>query len=184
MATLRILRNWGASENEKCQINFNPGEYKFVAYDSYGDGWPSPDAWYLISPTLGIGTDTVNFLDGPNPEDGFSQETFFSVFSSDSVDLGIVSWDNPVSSPGPSSSESLTVKIRNYGIDTINSFNLSYSINGGFSYITELYNNSLYPGDTMSYVFNQTANFSTLGSFSCIALVSAPGDIMTTNDSI
>ena len=159
-------------------INFIPGEYKFIAYDSYGDGWPSPQAWYKVNPSTGIGTGVVNFLNGN------IQETPFTVFSSDDIDLGMISWVSPVSSPGLTTTEDVSIKFRNYGIDTINSLSVSYSTNGGTSFLTEIYSNPVYPQEIVDFTFVQSANFSNPGVYSCIAYIAAIGDLMTDNDTI
>ena len=159
-------------------INFIPGEYLFKAYDSYGDGWPLYDGWFQVVPSVGIGTGLIDSITG------YLYEADFTVFSSADVDMGMVSWNFPNSSPGLSNAENIGIIIRNYGQTALNSFNLFYSIDGGNSYITEPFNNILLPGDTIEFIFSQTADLASPGSYNCIAGVSAPFDVMQSNDTV
>ena len=159
-------------------INFIPGEYLFRAYDSYGDGWPIYDGWYEVTPSVGTGTGLIDSITG------YLHESEFVVLSTSTVDLGIMNWNNPVSSAGLTTSESINVIIRNYGTDILNGFSIFYSINGGASFVTETYNSDLLPGDTLEYTFSQTANMSSTGTYNCIAGVSALMDGMLLNDTV
>ncbi len=160
-------------------INFIPGEYSFKAYDSYGDGWPIDSGWFQVVPSVGIGTGLIDSF-----AIGNLYEVDFTVFSSADVDMGIVSWDFPSSSPGLTNSENIGIIIRNYGQTVLTGFNLFYSIDGGTSFVQEPFGNSLNPGDTIEFIFSQTANLSSPGTYNCIAVVSASLDVMHANDTV
>lgn len=166
-----------SSYNYNQTASFQPGEYQFQAFDSEEDGW-NQGGWYAVTPTSGISTGVISFSDGA------SQYTDFAVFSSNSTEIGIVSWDAPVSGPGLTSSQIVTVKVRNYGTNSISNFSLSYSINGGFTSVSESYPGILVPGNVLTYSFSQTANMGTTGQYACIASVTIGGDAYAANNSI
>nr|MBC8343850.1 hypothetical protein [Bacteroidota bacterium] len=83
-------------------------------------------------------------------------------------DLGILSWDSPNSSCGMSSAESVTIKVKNYGLASQNSYSLKYSTNGGTSWVTQAMTTAILPGDTLTHTFTTPANFATVGTYSCI----------------
>ncbi len=55
--------------------------------------------------------------------------------------------------------ESVTISIFNYGTNTQTGFPVSYSVNGG-NLVTETYTGSISQGETVSYTFTNTADFS------------------------
>lgn len=165
------------SYNYNQTASFQPGEYQFQAFDSEEDGW-NQGGWYAVTPTSGISTGVISFSDGA------SQYTDFAVFSSNATEVGIVSWVSPVSGPGLTSSQIVTVKVRNYGTNSISNFSLSYSINGGFTSVSETYPGILVPGNVLTYSFSQTANMGSTGQYACIATVTLGGDAYAANNSI
>ncbi|MEA3445346.1 MAG: CARDB domain-containing protein [Bacteroidota bacterium] len=159
-------------------VSLYPGEYVFKAYDSAGDGWTLANGWYQITPSSGIATGQILF------QNGYFQETDFTILSSSSIEIGMVGWLNPVSSATLTASENITVKIRNFGTSAVGNFTLSYSTNGGSSFVTETYNSSVNPGNYLEYTFTQTANFAVSGIYDCIAYVTATGDAVAFNDTV
>lgn len=99
-------------------------------------------------------------------------------------DLAMVSWHSPLTVTAPSATMPISIKFRNAGINTLDTFNLKYSINGGTSYVTEAFNDTIGAGDTLTYTFTTTANMATNGAYSCIAEVINPGDTMLFNNSV
>ncbi len=99
-------------------------------------------------------------------------------------DLGVISWDTPTSSCGMSSSEPVTIKVKNWGIATQNSYSLKYSTNGGTSWTSQAMTTAILPGDTLIHTFTTGANLATVGTYNCLAAVVLPLDSNTTNDTI
>ncbi len=159
-------------------IIFNPGEYNFIANDTEGDGWSDPAGHYSISPNLGLGTGLVYF------PDGYTQSTSFTILSSNTTEIGVVAWLSPLSGAGLSANQSVIIKYKNYGTAAISNVSFSYSVNGGTSFVSEIFTGSVLPGQTIDYTFNQTANFQTPGSYSCIAAANKAGDTFSGNDSL
>ncbi|MCF8373342.1 MAG: T9SS type A sorting domain-containing protein [Bacteroidales bacterium] len=159
-------------------VSLYPGEYVFKAYDSESDGWTSAAGWYQIVPSSGISTGQVYFPSGDY------QETDFTVLSSSTTELGMVSWVSPVSSASLTSSENITVQLRNYGSAAVNGFSLKYSINGGTSFVTQSYTGSVNSGELVNFTFSQSANFAASGTYDCMAIVTATGDLIANNDTV
>jgi len=158
-------------------INLAPGEYTFNAYDSYGDGW-NGGGWYQISPLFGTSTNQVYFSNGN------IQNTVFSVFPMTVIDMGIVAWNSPISGISLDSNETVTVQIQNFGLATQSNFTLSYSIDNGNSFQIENVNQNIEFGESYIFSFQQTAHFSTYGSYNCIVAISASGDSNSSNDTL
>ena len=159
-------------------VSLPAGEYVFKAYDTDGDGWSLPGGWYKIEPASGISTGQIYF------PTGFSQETDFIVLSSSAIELGMVAWINPISSATLTSTEDVTVRMRNFGQSSVSNFSLSYSIDGGTTYVTETYTGTLLSGDFVDYTFIQQANFAAAGTYTCFAIVQAAGDPVLVNDTV
>lgn len=107
----------------------------------------------------------------------------------DATTLGIVSPDDSMLGCNTfSANESVTVVIRNTGLNTLppgSSVPVTYSINGGAAIIESApVPNAINSNDSFSYTFNATADLSTPGMYSILALVALPGDSDPTNDSV
>lgn len=101
-------------------------------------------------------------------------------------DLGIESIQAPVSACSLSSTENVTVVIKNYdAIPYSGNVSVSYKINAGMP-VTEIVTIAvLASGNTMNYTFNPgTANLSLPGSYSFTSYTSLSGDINKTNDTL
>ncbi len=98
-------------------------------------------------------------------------------------DLALLSWESPMSPVSPSATMPITVKVHNTGIAMIDTFNISYSIDGGTTFVVEAYNDSISAGDTLTYTFTANANMP-MGVYNCIAAVSNVGDTMNMNDTL
>ncbi|MFC2110944.1 lamin tail domain-containing protein [Bacteroidota bacterium] len=99
-------------------------------------------------------------------------------------DLKMLEWAAPLSGTAPSTTMPITVKVFNAGLATQDTIPIKYSINGGTTWVTEVYNDSIVPGDTLTYTFTATANMATAGYYSCIGAVKNPGDGAASNDSV
>lgn len=92
---------------------------------------------------------------------------------------------NPVSSCNLSNSESITVLVKNYGQNTINSgLTLNYKINNGTA-VSEPYSGAaIQPGQTITYSFNTHADLSGNSDFAVKTYVSLVGDTKQNNDTL
>ena len=100
-------------------------------------------------------------------------------------DATITEWVLPTSNCNLSSSEPVTIKVKNLGVDTITTFSVKYSINNGVTYSTpETYFGQVLPGGEITRTFTAHANFSTINTYHCIAVVYLATDPNHSNDTI
>ncbi|MBT3207545.1 MAG: hypothetical protein HN347_04280, partial [Bacteroidetes bacterium] len=100
--------------------------------------------------------------------------------------LGMSSWDSPTPNLGLglTATTPITVTYKNWGLATQNIYTLSYSIDNGATFVTETVTAPILPDASLSYTFTQTADFSAMGGYNCIAAVHLAGDSITYNDTI
>lgn len=82
-----------------------------------------------------------------------------------------------------SNSELISIKLKNLGINTIDSFEISYQINGGYLE-TEMIYETLLSGDSLTKTFTTTANFSSPGIYQLNGFVTIPEDVDVVNNEI
>lgn len=80
-----------------------------------------------------------------------------------------------------SAEEIITVQIRNFGTEQQSNFEVSYTINEG-EVVTEIYEATLVPFETVSYSFETTADLSSQGPFTITAFTSLVDDEDPEND--
>ncbi len=79
-------------------------------------------------------------------------------------------------------SQPITVRIKNLDDAAINSFTVSYSVNGAT--VTENVSATIAAGGTYNHTFATTANLSAAGAYTIIASVRNTPDLVTANDSL
>lgn len=99
------------------------------------------------------------------------------------IDAAVVQAINPSSGCGLSIAEIVSVEIKNLGLDTIFSMNISYSINGGTP-VTELWNDTLTVGQTTIFDFTTPADLSGIGTYTIFYEVDLVEDAMDFNDTL
>jgi hypothetical protein len=82
-----------------------------------------------------------------------------------------------------SNSELITITLKNLGINAIDSFEMSYQVNGG-NLETELIYETLLSGDSMTKTFTTTANFSSPGTYQLNGFITIPEDVDVANNEI
>jgi len=99
------------------------------------------------------------------------------------IDVGVISFDAPITGFMLSSTESVTVKVKNFGIITQDTIPVSYRVDGGTT-ITDTIIATIISGDTISYTFTTTVDLSVLGNYVFEAWTNLPGDTVMKNDSV
>ncbi|MBI2270498.1 MAG: gliding motility-associated C-terminal domain-containing protein [Bacteroidetes bacterium] len=99
-------------------------------------------------------------------------------------DVGITGSTSPISGCMLTASETVSVKICNYGDSLKVPFNVSYMINNGSPVTENVPANTIMPGDTLTYSFSTKANLSSPGSFSIKAYTSLTADVNSLNDTL
>ncbi|MFN0276533.1 MAG: PKD domain-containing protein [Chitinophagales bacterium] len=97
-------------------------------------------------------------------------------------DLGVIAIVSPAgASVAYSSAETVTVTIKNYGIEAQSGFPVNFQVDGGTIY-TETYTGTIDVGETADYTFTATEDFSVDGVYEICAWTSLTGDEDATND--
>jgi hypothetical protein len=132
---------------------------------------------------------------------GYDNSTIYIAFQNNSVDMYMLMIDDikvrnipstdieigVVTLPGSSctltAAESISIEIKNTGLNAVSNIPVGYIVNGG-SAVVETFSGTLQPGSDTIYTFTQTADFSTSGSqYDVRAFVAASGDGDVANDS-
>ncbi len=101
----------------------------------------------------------------------------------DSLDLTMLSLDEPVSGPGLGSEEILFVTMQNLSNITVSDFALGYQVNDGIQYL-EVVNSDLEPGETFSYSFTEPVDMSEIGDYEIKIFTSILDDVDNSNDTL
>ncbi|MBI2967280.1 MAG: PKD domain-containing protein [Bacteroidetes bacterium] len=97
-------------------------------------------------------------------------------------DVGVIEIFNPGSSCSLSATETVSVKIKNFGTDTVNTIPVRYSVNGGIP-VAETIFTTIDPGDTLLYDFSTPYDFSSDGIYTIDAWTKKLNDTIESNDS-
>lgn len=100
------------------------------------------------------------------------------------VEIAMQSWIGPLSSCGMTSHETVSIRMKNQGTSSLGMIPVSYSIDGGTSWISEICPLNVQPDSSITYSFTTVADFSLPGIYNCIAVVSFPADADLTNDTV
>jgi hypothetical protein len=155
-------------------------------------GWTGTyySAWTTASRSLSIlaGQPSVRFRIFFGSEfnfggwEGFAFDKFI-IRDLQTYDPGIVSIEYPTSNCELGASEPIVVKVKNYGVNSISSFTLSYSLDG-LNYINETVNQTLTSGSELLYSFTQLANFTSSGGYELHIALSHPLDGFSFNNQL
>jgi subtilisin-like proprotein convertase family protein len=98
-------------------------------------------------------------------------------------DVAVISLDTPVTGI-LTSTETITVTIRNLGENSATDFDVSYQVNSG-TVITETFTETIASNESVQFTFTTTADLSTEGQvYSILSSVTLTGDEDSSNDSI
>jgi hypothetical protein len=141
------------------------GDYAHMSVD------PTDDAtfWY-----------TSEYVSGGNRTTRIAS---FKIANDFDDDIGVTYVTAPVNG-ALTASETVTVTIKNFGLNPQNNFPVSYQINGG-AVVTEVYTGGPIAANTSaSYNFIQTGNFATPGQYAIKAYTAMLGDQFLLNDTL
>ena len=77
----------------------------------------------------------------------------------------------------------VTVTVKNSGLNNIDHFPVSYSVNGG-TVVTDTISDTLTSQQTMNYTFLATVNYAVPGTYNLKAWTSLMGDLLASNDTL
>lgn len=107
----------------------------------------------------------------------------FQIAANAANDVAVISLDTPVSGI-LTSTETITVTIRNFGENSATGFDVSYQVNSG-TVITETFTGTITSNESVQFTFTTPVDLSTEGQvYSILSSVTLTGDEDSTNDSI
>ncbi|MFH2094672.1 MAG: T9SS type A sorting domain-containing protein, partial [Bacteroidota bacterium] len=122
--------------------------------------------------------------DGSVNYDGFAFDDVM-IYDTPDFDLAVTDWLYPLDGCPLTPAENVTIQITNNGLDTITNFLVSFSVDGGTSWVPdETVPGPIYPGTTLDYTFTATADFSSVALYDCYAAITDPNDEMPYNDTL
>ncbi len=135
------------------------------------------------TPVAGVTDD----IDGDS-RDATTPDMGADEFDASPYDLAVLDVYGPQNSCGLSSSENITIKVKNIGSSNISSFDASYMLLNDSTTVTETVNTTINTGDTLEYTFSATvdmnmSSFMIDSTFDFKAWVSHNNDPVHQNDS-
>ena len=147
--------------------------YGIDLYDNYGDGIASPGYIEVL-----FEANQVAFIDTFNT---YLQEVQY-LGNCDYADVGVMYDESPVSSCTLGTDEFVTILIKNYGTQPIDSPLVAYTVNG-IEYIEQV-EQILYSGDELSYTFVNLCDLSAIGDYTIKAYTIFNTDVNPLNDTL
>lgn len=142
-----------------CDQDVEPFPYPVTfgeALGGAGAGW---------SPSCNFPPDETQSVFGAWEEDTFYyQQIITEYFNNFDNDLGIKTIVSPVSGPSLTSTEAVTVEVKNYGTIPQSDISVSYTLNGGIP-VVETISGTLNAGETIVHTFAQTIDISYYGAY-------------------
>jgi len=117
------------------------------------------------------------------PAEGYAID-MFKINELPAVELAVIEIVTPISSCTLTDSEIIKINLQNLGIADQTDFDLSYSIDGGNTWETEVYSDNLIAGNEIMFEFATPADFALIGEYELICAVSIAGDELTENDTM
>jgi len=182
---------WDGVSNILINICYNNSYYtsNSIVYSSYNSGktWHqhadnsvgcsfSGGSGYSYRPNI-----KLNGVIYANSCESYRIPLIVNIGNQPSEDIGVVSINTPVSGFEITIPQSVEVNVKNFGSIAVDTFFVSYQINNGTA-VTEMITDTLNPGNTINYSFNQPADISVLGSYDFKAFTTLVSDTTTVND--
>lgn len=105
----------------------------------------------------------------------------FRLFTPSPVDMGVLAIVSPNDGCGLTGTDTVRVRVVNYGTVSQSNIPVAYTVNGG-SPVNAVIPNTMLPGDSITYTFATTANLGTVGNYQLRAYTGAGNDGDLTND--
>ncbi len=99
------------------------------------------------------------------------------------VDIGVYNYLSPSNGYNKSNNETVSVVVKNYGATTVNSYSVSYTVNGGTA-VTQAVSTPIAPFAIDTITFTTGANMSTIGTYSFNFYTTLSSDLDHSNDTI
>ena len=175
--------NWNRLGNSGEGLNWYNYTYQTnSAWNGSSGGWLH--AIHTLDPLVGepFVKFRVTFRGGLNGlADGFAFDNF-KISESPMADLTVSEIIYPENSCSLSSADSVTILIKNQGLNPVSEIVVVCSIDGGVTFVTDTIHTTLNFSDTLIYTFIPTFDFATPGIYNIVTAVVLAGDQYPTND--
>ncbi len=179
------VSNFGINDQSNFPISYTLNGAVAINETFSGTLSSGTSAQYTFSSTANMGTPgsylIVSYTGLSNDQFNNNDTTSSTIQHLFANDVGVSAITSPSTGNNLSSTETVTVTIKNYGTSTQTTIPLSYTMNGN-SPVNETYSGSIAPGGTDSYSFTATADLSALGVYDFVAYSSLSSDADNTND--
>jgi len=186
---VQYTTNNGATWSSLGSINDPAG---FNWYESYASGTPAwskaTNGWKpaFIKLDAVSGYSIVKFRFGfksntSTTNNGFAIDDIKILGPAAAIDGGVVEIVAPATTTATGATTTVTVKIKNFGTDTLTSIPVSYALNTGFPPQNGTWTGTLLPDSTVDYTFTQTYPGPAVGYELC-AYTKITGDPYRAND--
>ncbi len=117
---------------------------------------------------------------------GSYEDYTIKIFYPKQTDLAVSKFTKPnlSESQSPNAATVIGIEVYNPGLAPQSNFEIKYSTDNGANYISETYAGTLAVGDTINYIFTQTANLSIENFYNLIGTVVLANDSNSFNDTI
>ncbi|OFY32241.1 MAG: hypothetical protein A2309_12855 [Bacteroidetes bacterium RIFOXYB2_FULL_35_7] len=103
------------------------------------------------------------------------------IYEAPQANIGVSSVISPLSNCGLTNNETVVVGVYNYGLAPQADFDVAYRINDGIL-ISETVTDTVQPGETLNFMFSQSADFSAYINYKIFATTILTNDFDSTND--
>lgn len=152
------------------KIPLNGGTQLEIAFVFSSDGSVAGTGWFI---------DEVHLEKSGCPSSYIIDTVFVTGIPTE--DVGVIAIDAPNSGIELTAMEPVSIRVYNYGSNTISNIPVNYKLNGGAA-VSEILAGPIAPGDTVVYNFTQTANLSSIMTHNMVAYTTAAADLFTVND--
>ena len=184
--TVTII-NYGENSISNFDVSYQVDGGSIVTENFSGTILTGETAQYSFSSTAdmsSVGTtyQIYSYTELSGDEDSENDGVYSDVTHLNPNDLGISEIISPSSGTNLSANELVTVVITNYGSSSQSNFEVSYEINGII--VTETFSGLLQGNTSVSYTFNESADFSAFGIYDLIVMVFLNNDANDSNNSL
>ena len=126
---------------------------------------------------------TTEYADGTNTKATQITNFLFEPAVVYTTDAGASDMISPISGTNLTATNSVEIKVRNYGSTAISNIPVYYSLNGGTA-VSETITSTINAGEIVNYTFSGNVDLSTLGSYEFKIYTGLSGDENHNNDTI
>ena len=181
------ITNYGENSISNFDVSYQVDGGSIVTENFSGTILTGESAQYSFSSTAdmsSVGTtyQIYSYTELSGDEDSENDGVYLDVTHLNPNDLGISEITSPSSGTNLSVNESVTIVITNYGSSSQSNFEVSYEINGVI--VIETVSGPLQGNASVSYTFNESADFSAFGMYDFVATVYLDNDADDSNNSV